>query len=46
MTAITNLLEDKLDDMAEGSARSFNEICWQDGTQTPRRSRAFSRSSH
>lgn len=32
-TAITNLLEDKLDDMAEGSARSFNETIWQDGTQ-------------
>ena len=34
MTAITNLLEDKLDDMAEGSARSFNEILWRDGTQS------------
>lgn len=31
--AITNLLEDKFDDMAEGSARSFNEMLWQDGTQ-------------
>jgi hypothetical protein len=34
MTAITNLLEDKLDDMAEGTARSFNEILWRDGTQS------------
>lgn len=34
MTAITNLLDDKLDDMSEGSARSFNEICWRDGTQS------------
>lgn len=33
VTAITNLLDDKLDDMAEGSARSFNETCWLDGTQ-------------
>lgn len=32
-TAITNLLEDKLGDMSEGSARSFNEILWRDGTQ-------------
>src|SRR5207253_2814055 len=34
MTAITGLLDDKLDDMAEGSARSFNEILWRDGTQS------------
>lgn len=34
MTALTNLLEDKLDDMAEGSARSFNEILWRDGSQS------------
>lgn len=33
LTAITNLLEDKLDDLAEGTARSFNTICWRDGTQ-------------
>lgn len=33
VTAITNLLEDKLDDLTEGGARSFNSICWQDGTQ-------------
>lgn len=34
MTAITGLLDDKLDDMAEGSARSFNEILWRDGSQS------------
>lgn len=34
MTAITNLFDDKLDDMAEGSARSFNEILWRDGSQS------------
>lgn len=34
LTAITNLLDDKLDDMAEGSARSMNEICWRDGSQS------------
>lgn len=34
MSAITNLLDDKLDDMAEGSARSMNEILWRDGTQS------------
>lgn len=34
MTAITNLLDDKLDDMSEGSARSFNEILWRDGSQS------------
>lgn len=33
MTAITNLLDDKLDDLAEGSARSFAVTCWSDGTQ-------------
>ena len=33
MTAITNLLEDKLDDLSEGSARSHNEMLWRDGTQ-------------
>ena len=36
MTAITKLLEDKLDDMGEGSARSFNEILWRDGAQSPK----------
>lgn len=34
MTAITNLLDDKLDDMAEGSARSFNQTLWLDGSQS------------
>lgn len=33
MTAITNLLQDKLEDMDEGMARSFNEKLWLDGTQ-------------
>lgn len=33
LTAITGLLEDKLDDLSEGTARSFNSIAWQDGTQ-------------
>jgi hypothetical protein len=32
VTVITDLLKDKLDDMAEGSARSMNNICWTDGT--------------
>lgn len=34
MTAITNLLDDKLNDMSEGSARSFNEMLWRDGSQS------------
>lgn len=34
MTAITNLFDDKLDDLADGSARSMNEIMWRDGTQS------------
>lgn len=33
MTALTNLLEDKLDDMAKGWAEGFNKMLWQDGTQ-------------
>lgn len=33
VTAITNLFDDKLDDLAEGSARSHNEMLWRDGTQ-------------
>lgn len=33
MTAITNLLDDKLEDLSEGSARSFNEMLWRDGSQ-------------
>jgi len=34
MVQITNILEDKLDDMAEGSARSMNLLCVRDGTQS------------
>lgn len=34
MTAISNIFEDKIDDMNEGSARSFNSILWQDGSQS------------
>lgn len=33
MIELTNLLEDKLDDMAEGYARSFQSMLWRDGTQ-------------
>lgn len=33
MTAISNLLEDKLEDMGEGWARTFNSMLWKDGTQ-------------
>jgi hypothetical protein len=33
LTAITNLLQDKLEDMGEGWARSFNTMLWRDGTQ-------------
>jgi hypothetical protein len=33
MTALTGLLEDKLDDMAKGWAEGFNKMLWQDGTQ-------------
>lgn len=32
MTKITNIFQDKLEDMDEGSARSFNEMLWGDGT--------------
>jgi hypothetical protein len=34
MTAISNLLEDKLEDMDEGMARSMNNLDWMDGTQS------------
>lgn len=34
MTAISNLLQDKFEDMTEGSAQSFNNMCWKDGTQS------------
>lgn len=33
-TAISNLLQDKLEDMDEGMARSMNEIDWLDGSQS------------
>jgi hypothetical protein len=33
LTVLTGLLEDKMNDMAEGYARSFNEMLWRDGTQ-------------
>ena len=33
VTVLTNILEHKLADMAEGWARSFNEMLWKDGTQ-------------
>lgn len=33
MTAITNLLDDKLSDMSEGWADSMQEMFWRDGTQ-------------
>lgn len=33
MTALANLLEDKLDDMTEGTDRGMNEMFWKDGTQ-------------
>lgn len=32
---LTNLLEEKFDDLDEGSRRSLAEICWRDGTQDP-----------
>lgn len=33
MTALANLLEDKLEDFSEGWDRSFNLMLWRDGTQ-------------
>lgn len=33
MTALTGLLQDKLEDMSEGWAQSFQKMLWQDGTQ-------------
>lgn len=32
-TALANLLEDKLEDMSEGSSRGLNEMLWKDGLQ-------------
>ena len=33
LTALTGLLEDKYEDLEEGSRRSFAEMLWRDGTQ-------------
>ena len=33
MVVLTNLLEDKIEDMMEGFARSFTDMLWRDGTQ-------------
>jgi hypothetical protein len=33
ITVLTGLLEDKLEDMAEGWSKTFNEMLWKDGTQ-------------
>lgn len=32
-TALANLLEDKIEDMAEGTSRGMNSMFWKDGTQ-------------
>lgn len=34
LQVITDILNDKIDDMMEGTARSFNSILWRDGTQS------------
>lgn len=36
MTALVNLLQDKLEDMGEGTARSLNTQFWGDGTADPK----------
>src|SRR5262245_7719076 len=36
MTALVNLLEDKLEDMGEGTSRSLNTQFWGDGTTDPK----------
>lgn len=36
LTALTGLLEDKLEDMTEGWSRSFNSMLWSDGIARPR----------
>jgi hypothetical protein len=33
LTVLTGILDDKLEDMAEGWARDFQSTCWLDGTQ-------------
>lgn len=35
MTALANMLDEKLDDMEEGMERGFNLMFWRDGTQDP-----------
>lgn len=36
LVQLTNLLDDKIDDMMEGFARSFTQMLWLDGTQDPK----------
>lgn len=36
MTALANLLEDKLEDMTEGTDRGMNAMFWNDGTANPK----------
>lgn len=36
ITVLTDLLEDKLEDMTEGYARGMNSMLWLDGTQDPK----------
>lgn len=36
LTVISGILDDKLEDMDEGMARSFNSIAWGDGTASPK----------
>lgn len=33
---ISNIFDDKLEDMSEGMERSFNDMLWRDGTQSPK----------
>lgn len=33
LTALTNILDDKLDEMAKSWAENFNSMCWLDGSQ-------------
>ncbi len=37
LTALTGILDDKLDDMAKGWAEDFNRMLWLDGTQDPKK---------
>lgn len=36
MTALANLLDDKLEDMSEGYSRGLNDMFWKDGVATPK----------